>query len=78
MRTLPAVRKAITLDTLKSYVLQGGEHGGGLVIFEFHKVCDGCDEYAVSRPVLEGFLSWVSKSGVTIRRFGDLLSDQPV
>ncbi|WP_405143365.1 polysaccharide deacetylase family protein [Sphaerisporangium sp. NBC_01403] len=73
LRTLPAVRRSVTLDVLKSYVLQAEKRGGGLVTYQFHNVCDTCDEFGVRPQVLDDFLGWVAGSGVTVRLFGDIV-----
>ncbi|MCW2881690.1 MAG: polysaccharide deacetylase domain protein [Sphaerisporangium sp.] len=73
LRTLPAVRRSVTLETLKSYVRQAEQHGGGLVTYEFHNICDSCDEFSVRAGVLDQFLGWVAASGVSVRLFGDVV-----
>ncbi|MFC4533914.1 polysaccharide deacetylase family protein [Sphaerisporangium dianthi] len=73
LRTTPAVRRSMTLDALTSYVRQARERGGGLVAFQFHNVCDGCDEWGVRPDVLDGFFGWLEAQGVTVRRFGDVV-----
>ncbi|WP_214410101.1 polysaccharide deacetylase family protein [Sphaerisporangium fuscum] len=73
LRSLPAVRATVTLDTLKEYVTQAEKRGGGLVTYQFHNVCDGCDPFGVSPRVLDGLLGWLAASGVQVRLFGDVV-----
>lgn len=59
VRTNGSVRSSTTLDTLKLYVTQAEQNGGGWVPFIFHHICDGCDEYSVSASTLGAFLDWL-------------------
>jgi peptidoglycan/xylan/chitin deacetylase (PgdA/CDA1 family) len=60
LRTQSSIRNTTTLDTLKLYVTQAEEHGGGWVPIVFHHVCDGCDTYAISPSTLAAFLDWLA------------------
>ncbi|MFC4591644.1 polysaccharide deacetylase family protein [Sphaerisporangium corydalis] len=73
LRTMPAVRRSVTLATLKDYVLEAEKRGGGLVTYQFHNVCDTCDEFGVRPKVLDAFLGWVAGSGARVRLFGDIV-----
>ncbi len=59
-RTNGSVRSSTTLDTMKSWVIQAEQNGGGWVPFVFHHICDGCNEYSVSATNLVAFLDWLA------------------
>jgi hypothetical protein len=60
VRTNGSIRQSTTLDTMKRFVTQAEQNGGGWVPFVFHHVCNGCNEYAVSAADLTGFLDWLA------------------
>jgi peptidoglycan/xylan/chitin deacetylase (PgdA/CDA1 family) len=58
-RTPPNPKQGATLATLKDYVRQAEQHGGGWVQFVFHHLCDGCDAYSVTVPTFTALLDWL-------------------
>ena len=60
IRTPPSVKNDWTLADLQSLVLQTENSGGGWIQISLHKICDGCDVYAIREPVLDAFLAWLA------------------
>jgi hypothetical protein len=60
VRTNGSIRSTTSLDTMKLYVTQAEQNGGGWVPFVFHHICNGCNEYAVSASTLTAFLDWLA------------------
>ena len=50
------ILKTTTLDTMKGYVTQAEQNGGGWVVLVIHSVCNGCDEYSITEAQLSDFL----------------------
>lgn len=67
LRTSGSVTPSTTLAQLQQYVTQAEQHGGGLVPIVFHRVCEGCDPYAVSPALLGQFLDWLQARPSTTR-----------
>jgi peptidoglycan/xylan/chitin deacetylase (PgdA/CDA1 family) len=64
--TPASIKIDTTLTTLKEYVTQAEQHGGGWVQLVIHHVCDGCgDEYSVKPSTLDSFLTWLAPRALT-------------
>jgi peptidoglycan/xylan/chitin deacetylase (PgdA/CDA1 family) len=59
VRANDSIQETTTLDTMKLYVTQAEQHGGGWVPMVFHHVCDGCNELSVTPAQLAQFLDWL-------------------
>jgi hypothetical protein len=59
------------------YVTNVENEGGGWVIFVFHHVCDGCDQYSVTPDTLNKFAAWLgsqqANNGLIIKTVGEVV-----
>jgi peptidoglycan/xylan/chitin deacetylase (PgdA/CDA1 family) len=80
-RTPPDIRDTTTLDTMKRYVTQAEENGGGWVQLVFHHVCDsGCGEYSIPLARLTAFLDWLqprAANGTVVKTTAAGMGDAP-
>jgi peptidoglycan/xylan/chitin deacetylase (PgdA/CDA1 family) len=61
MQTPDSIKSDTTLDTIKGFVTQAENHGGGWVQLVLHHVCDNCtDVYRTSPSTLSAFLDWLA------------------
>ncbi|NMO16966.1 polysaccharide deacetylase family protein [Pyxidicoccus fallax] len=63
IRTHGSLQDTTTLDTMKAYVTQAENSGGGWVPIVFHHICGPCDPpqtYSTSPAVLTAFLDWLA------------------
>src|SRR4051794_18707287 len=60
--TPDSVKSDTSLATLKGFVTQAQQHGGGWVPIVMHHVCDGpsCDIYSISSTTFSQFLDWLA------------------
>ncbi|GAB3985989.1 hypothetical protein GCM10029978_100300 [Actinoallomurus acanthiterrae] len=60
-QTPDSIKSDTSLATIKGYVTNAENHGGGWVQLVFHHVCDACtDTYSVSPSTLSDFLDWLA------------------
>jgi peptidoglycan/xylan/chitin deacetylase (PgdA/CDA1 family) len=80
-RTPPDIRDTTTLETMKSYVTQAEENGGGWVQLVFHHVCDSdCGEFSTSLARLTAFLDWLqprAANGTVVKTTAEVMGDAP-
>jgi peptidoglycan/xylan/chitin deacetylase (PgdA/CDA1 family) len=80
-RTPPDIRNTTTLDTMKRYVTQAEENGGGWVQLVFHHVCaSNCDEYSTTLNQLTAFLDWLqprAANGTVVKTTAEVMGDAP-
>jgi peptidoglycan/xylan/chitin deacetylase (PgdA/CDA1 family) len=77
IRAMPYVVSDTRFSKLTRYVTDVEKGGGGWVIFVFHHVCDGCDQYAVKLDVFEKFARWLGKqqaNGLVVKTVGEVMS----
>lgn len=63
IRTHGSVQDTTSLDTLKAWVLNAENSGGGWIPIVFHHICAPCDppqQYAISPANLAAFLDWLA------------------
>jgi peptidoglycan/xylan/chitin deacetylase (PgdA/CDA1 family) len=78
IRAARDIRTETTLETMKGYVTQAENHGGGWVMLVFHAVCDACDPYSVTETQLTAFLDWLqprASSGTVVKTHGEVIGD---
>ncbi len=79
--TNESIKSTTTLTTLQGYVTQAESNGGGWVPLVFHRICEGCDTYAVSPAMLDTFLTWLKareSQGTYVRTVHEVMSgDSP-
>jgi peptidoglycan/xylan/chitin deacetylase (PgdA/CDA1 family) len=61
LRSMPYIVSDTRFPKMTRYVTQVEGGGGGWVIFVFHHVCDGCDQYAVKPDVFAQFAQWLGE-----------------
>jgi peptidoglycan/xylan/chitin deacetylase (PgdA/CDA1 family) len=60
IRTPDSIKVDTTLASLKSYVTQAEDHGGGWVPLVFHHVCNACDPNAITPADFQAFITWLA------------------
>jgi hypothetical protein len=70
-RTPENVKSTTSLDTIKGYVTQAENSGGGWVQIVFHHICDGCGQtWSITQADLTSFLDWLqprAASGTVVK-----------
>lgn len=77
LRAMPYIVSDTRFPKMVRYVTGVENDGGGWVIFVFHHVCDGCDQYAVSPEVFSEFAQWLGEqqsNGLVIKTVGEVMS----
>lgn len=77
LRAMPYIVSDTRFPKMRRYVTEVADGGGGWVIFVFHHVCDGCDQYAIKLDVFAQFARWLGEqqsNGLTVRTVGDVMS----
>jgi len=77
LRAMPYIVNNVRLPKMIRYVTEAADDGGGWVIFVFHHVCDGCDQYAVKPNVFAGFAKWLGEqqaNGLLVKKVGEVMS----
>ncbi|MBK8822624.1 MAG: polysaccharide deacetylase family protein [Anaerolineales bacterium] len=59
LQAMPYVVSDTSFSKMFRYVTDVEKDGGGWVIFVFHHVCDGCDQYAVDLDTFSKFAAWL-------------------
>jgi peptidoglycan/xylan/chitin deacetylase (PgdA/CDA1 family) len=76
LRAMPYIVSDTRLPKMVRYVTGVEKDGGGWVIFVFHHVCDGCDQYAVNPEIFSEFAQWLGKqqsNGLVIKTVGEVM-----
>lgn len=76
VQTPDSIKSGTSLATMQSYVTRAENGGGGWVVLVMHRICNGCETYAVSPSTLDAFLSWLqprSAQGTVVRTVGQVL-----
>lgn len=69
-RTPPNPKKSTKLSTIEGYVTAAEQHGGGWIQLVFHRLCDGCGAYSISRVNFTALLDWLeprAQTGTSVR-----------
>jgi peptidoglycan/xylan/chitin deacetylase (PgdA/CDA1 family) len=77
LRAMPYIVSDTRFPKMLRYVTEVENNGGGWVIFVFHHVCDGCDQYAVNPEVFSEFAQWLGEqqsNGLVIKTVGEVMS----
>ncbi len=61
LNAMPYIVKDTRFPKMTRYVTEVENDGGGWVIFVFHHVCDGCNEYAIKYDVFNQFAKWLGE-----------------
>ena len=76
LRAMPYIVSDTRFPKMTRYVTEVENNGGGWVIFVFHHVCDGCDQYAVKPEIFSEFAQWLGEqqsNGLVIKTVGEAL-----
>lgn len=79
LRAMPYIVSDTRFPKMTRYVTQVEDGGGGWVIFVFHHVCDGCDQYAIKPSVFAQFAQWLGEqqsSGLVVKTVGEVMSEK--
>jgi peptidoglycan/xylan/chitin deacetylase (PgdA/CDA1 family) len=76
LRAMPYIMSDTRFPKMVRYVTEVENNGGGWVIFVFHHVCDGCDQYAIKPEIFSEFAQWLGEqqsNGLVIKTVGEVL-----
>lgn len=76
LRAMPYIVSDTRFPKMVRYVTEVEKDGGGWVIFVFHHVCDGCDQYAVNPETFSKFAQWLGEqqsNGLVIKTVGEVI-----
>jgi peptidoglycan/xylan/chitin deacetylase (PgdA/CDA1 family) len=79
LRAMPYIVSDTRFPKMIRYVTEVENNGGGWVIFVFHHVCDGCDQYAIKPEVFFEFAQWLGQqklNGLIVKTVGEALSEK--
>ncbi|MBI3161204.1 MAG: polysaccharide deacetylase family protein [Chloroflexi bacterium] len=77
LKAMPYIVGDTRLPKMLRYVTEVEDAGGGWVIFVFHHVCDGCNEYAIKPETFSQFAQWLGEqqaNGLIVQTVGDVIS----
>jgi peptidoglycan/xylan/chitin deacetylase (PgdA/CDA1 family) len=75
LRAMPYIVSDTRLPKMMRYITEVENTGGGWVIFVFHHVCDGCNEYAIKPAVFSEFVQWLGgqqSNGLVVKTVGEV------
>jgi peptidoglycan/xylan/chitin deacetylase (PgdA/CDA1 family) len=75
-RTPPNPKKATKLSTIQGYITAAEQHGGGWIQLVFHRLCDGCGAYSISRANFTALLTWLeprAMTGTTVKTTSEVI-----
>jgi peptidoglycan/xylan/chitin deacetylase (PgdA/CDA1 family) len=76
LRAMPYIVSDTRFPKMVRYVTQVENNGGGWVIFVFHHVCDGCNQYAINPEIFSKFAQWLGEqqpNGLVIKTVGEVM-----
>jgi peptidoglycan/xylan/chitin deacetylase (PgdA/CDA1 family) len=76
VKTPDSIKPGTSLEDMQNYVLQAEQNGGGWVVLVMHRICDGCDPYAVAPSRLDAFLTWLkarNAGGTVVKNVADVI-----
>lgn len=80
LQAMPYIVSDTDFSKMFRYVTGAEQEGGGWVIFVFHHVCDGCDQYAIDIDTFSKFASWLNNqqknNGLIIKTIGEVISEK--
>jgi peptidoglycan/xylan/chitin deacetylase (PgdA/CDA1 family) len=77
LRAMPYIVSDTRFPKMVRYVTEVEKNGGGWVIFVFHHVCDGCDQYAIKPEIFSEFVQWLGAqqpNGLVVKTVGEVMS----
>jgi peptidoglycan/xylan/chitin deacetylase (PgdA/CDA1 family) len=79
LRAMPYIVSDTRFPKMLRYVTEVESAGGGWVIFVFHHVCDGCDQYAIKPQVFSEFSKWLGvqqSNGLVVKTVGEVMGGE--
>lgn len=82
--TVPAIQEHTSVDTIEGWVSQAESSGGGWIILNLHRICDGCDPYSYSiteqdlAELLDRLEQHEQDSGTTVKTVRGVLSSDVI
>jgi peptidoglycan/xylan/chitin deacetylase (PgdA/CDA1 family) len=76
LRAMPYIVSDTRLPKMVRYVTEVENNGGGWIIFVFHHVCDGCDQYSIKPQTFSEFAQWLGgqqSNGLVIKTVGEVM-----
>lgn len=76
LRAMPYIVSDTRFPKMTRYVTEVENDGGGWVIFVFHHVCDGCDQYAIKPETFFKFAEWLGEqqsNGLVVKTVGQMM-----
>jgi peptidoglycan/xylan/chitin deacetylase (PgdA/CDA1 family) len=76
LRAMPYIVSDTRLPKMIRYITQVENNGGGWVIFVFHHVCDGCNQYAINPEIFSKFAQWLAgqqSNGLVVKTVGEVM-----
>ncbi len=76
LRAMPYIVSDTRFPKMVRYITETENNGGGWVIFVFHHVCDGCDQYAIKPDVFSKFAQWLGvqqSNGLVIKMVREVM-----
>ena len=77
LRAMPYIVSDTRFPKMLRYITEVENSGGGWVIFVFHHVCDGCNQYAIKPDVFLEFTKWLGmqkSNGLVVKTVGEVVS----
>jgi peptidoglycan/xylan/chitin deacetylase (PgdA/CDA1 family) len=80
LQAMPYIVSDTRLAKMLRYVTDVERDGGGWVIFVFHHVCNGCDQYAIDLDTFSKFGAWLGiqqkDNGLIIKTVDDVVGGE--
>jgi hypothetical protein len=76
LRAMPYIVSDTRFPKMVRYITGVENDGGGWVIFVFHHVCDGCDQYSIKPEIFNEFAQWLGEqqsNGLVIKPVGEVI-----
>ncbi len=77
LRAMPYIVSDTSVTKMMRYITSVEQEGGGWVIFVFHRVCDGCSQYAVDLDTFSKFAARIADQkqiGLVIKTIDEVIS----
>jgi len=77
LRAMPYIVRDTSVTKMVRYITSVEQEGGGWAIFVFHRVCDGCGQYAVDLDTFSKFAARIAgqkQNGLAIKTVDEVIS----
>ena len=79
LRAMPYIVSDTSVSKMMRYITSVEQEGGGWAIFVFHRVCDGCSQYAIGLDTFSKFAARITDQkqiGLVIKTIDEVISGQ--